>query len=45
MALYTHRMDKKRQEQWLSTTLRSLGDAVMATDTQGGITYKSAPQC
>ena len=38
MALYTHRMDKKRQEQWLSTTLRSLGDAVMATDTQGGIT-------
>jgi two-component system, cell cycle sensor histidine kinase and response regulator CckA len=40
MALYKHRMDKKRQdsEQWLSTILRSLGDAVMATDTQGGIT-------
>jgi two-component system, cell cycle sensor histidine kinase and response regulator CckA len=41
IALYKHRVDKKLQEseQWLSTTLRSLGDAVMATDTQGYITF------
>ena len=39
MALYTSHMDKERQdsEQWLSAILRSLGNAVMATDTQGGI--------
>jgi two-component system, cell cycle sensor histidine kinase and response regulator CckA len=41
IALYKHRIGKKLQEseQWLSTTLRSLGDAVMATDTQGYITF------
>src|SRR5919108_5399746 len=41
IALYKHRIDKKLQEseQWLSTTLRSLGDAVMATDTQGCISF------
>jgi two-component system, cell cycle sensor histidine kinase and response regulator CckA len=41
IALYKHRMDKKLRasEQWLGTTLRSLGDGVMATDTQGRITF------
>jgi two-component system cell cycle sensor histidine kinase/response regulator CckA len=41
IALYKHQMDKKLQEseQWLSTTLRSLGDAVLSTDTQGYITF------
>src|SRR5919108_5029853 len=41
IALYKHRMEKKLQEsaQWLSTTLRSIGDAVMATDTQGCVTF------
>jgi PAS domain S-box-containing protein len=41
IALYKHRMDKRLRdsEQWLSTTLRSLGDAVMATDTQGCVTF------
>jgi two-component system, cell cycle sensor histidine kinase and response regulator CckA len=40
MALDTPRMDKKlhESEQWLSIILQSLGDAVMATDTYGGIT-------
>jgi PAS domain S-box-containing protein len=41
IALYKHRMDKqlRASEQWLGTTLRSLGDAVLATDTQGRITF------
>jgi PAS domain S-box-containing protein len=41
IALYKHRMDEKLRasEQWLGTTLRSLGDAVIATDTQGCITF------
>jgi two-component system cell cycle sensor histidine kinase/response regulator CckA len=41
IALYKHRMDKKirASEQWLGTTLRSLGDAVMTTDTRGCITF------
>lgn len=41
IALYKHGMDKKLRasERWLGTTLRSLGDAVMATDTQGRITF------
>ncbi len=34
MALYKHRMEKKlkESEEWLSITLRSIGDAVIATD-------------
>jgi two-component system cell cycle sensor histidine kinase/response regulator CckA len=41
IALYKHHMDEKLRasEQWLGTTLRSLGDAVIATDTQGCITF------
>ncbi|NVN89301.1 MAG: PAS domain S-box protein [Desulfuromonadales bacterium] len=41
MALYKHRMESrlKRSEQWLATTLRSIGDAVVTTDVSGVITY------
>ncbi len=41
MALYKHQMEKKVQEseQWLFTTLKSIGDAVIATDTKGQITF------
>ena len=40
-ALYKHRIDRELREKkaWLSTTLRSIGDAVIATDTQGKITF------
>jgi len=41
IALYKHRMERKLREsqQWLATTLRSIGDAVIATDKNGGITF------
>jgi PAS domain S-box-containing protein len=41
IALYKHQMEKKlhESEQRLSITLRSIGDAVMATDTRGCITF------
>ncbi len=41
MALYKHGMEKKlkESEQWLSTTLRAIGDAVIATDTAGSVTF------
>lgn len=41
MALYKHQMEHKlrRLERWLSTTLTSIGDAVIATDLFGGITF------
>ena len=41
MALYKHRMEKKVREskQWLATTLKSIGDGIIATDTQGQITF------
>jgi PAS domain S-box-containing protein len=37
MALYKHSMERKlkESEQWLATTLRSIGDAVIATDERG----------
>jgi len=40
-ALYKHTMERKlkENEQWLSTTLTSIGDAVIATDTQGCIKF------
>ncbi len=41
VALYKHEMEKKLREsqQWLFTTLKSIGDAVIATDTQGLISF------
>lgn len=41
MALYRHRLEKKlkQRERWLATTLRSIGDAVMATDSRGKIRF------
>lgn len=41
MALYRHAMQRKLQEsqQWLSTTLRSIGDAVVATDDRGAVIF------
>lgn len=41
MALYKHRMERKlrQSEQWLSTTLKSIGDAVIATDARGYVTF------
>lgn len=39
MALHKHQMERKVREsqQWLSTTLRSIGDAVIATDAEGHV--------
>jgi PAS domain S-box-containing protein len=41
MALYKHQMEKKLRvsEQWLSTTLRSIGDAVIAVDVTGCVKF------
>ena len=41
IAIYKHRMDHKVKvsEEWLRTTLRSIGDGVIATDMQGCITF------
>ncbi|TAL22279.1 MAG: response regulator [Nitrospirae bacterium] len=41
MALYRHKMEKelKESKKWYSTTLRSIGDAVIATDKKGLITF------
>lgn len=41
MALYKHKMERKlmESEQWLATTLKSIGDAVIATDKGGFITF------
>ena len=41
MALYKHQMDKrlKESEQWFSATLRSIGDAVIATDVGGRVKF------
>jgi PAS domain S-box-containing protein len=41
MALYRHALERKvkESEQWLSTTLRSIGDGVLATDAQGCIAF------
>jgi len=41
MALYKHQMENKlaENEQWLATTLRSIGDAVIATDAEGFIIF------
>lgn len=41
MALYKHKINKKirENEQWLSTTLKSIGDAVITTDKREVITF------
>jgi PAS domain S-box-containing protein len=41
MALYKHRTERKivESERWLSTTLNSIGDAVVATDVHGRINF------
>ncbi|MDZ7385371.1 MAG: response regulator, partial [candidate division KSB1 bacterium] len=41
MALYRHTLERRlrESEQWLATTLRSIGDAVVATDAAGRITF------
>lgn len=40
MALYRHQAERRQRgmEHWLATTLQSLADGVLATDTQGRIT-------
>lgn len=44
MALYRHNLEKKLREsqQWLSTTLNSIGDAVVAADPQGRVLFMNA---
>jgi len=41
IALYRHEMEKKIKEsrKWFSTTLQSIGDAVIATDSNGNIIF------
>ena len=41
MALYKHRIEARlrESERWLATTLRSIGDAIIAADTTGAITF------
>jgi PAS domain S-box-containing protein len=41
IAIYKHEMDRKlkESEKWLSTTLESIGDAVIATDKEGNIIF------
>lgn len=41
MALYKHKMEKKvkESEEWLSSTLRSAGDAVIATDMENRVVF------
>ncbi len=44
IAFYKHSMEKrlKDNEQWLTTTLKSIGDAVITTDMQGSITFMNS---
>lgn len=41
IALYKHQIEKqlREREQWLTTTIRSIGDAVITTDSQGVVTF------
>ncbi len=40
-ALYKHRMERrlKESERWLATTLKSIGDAIIATDSYGRVKF------
>ena len=44
MAVYRHEMEKrlKERESWFSTTLRSIGDGVVATDEKDCITFMNS---
>jgi len=44
MALYKSKMERKlkESERWWSTTLKSIGDAVIATDRNGHVTFMNA---
>jgi hypothetical protein len=41
VALYKHQIEQqlREREHWLATTLKSIGDAVIATDSQGLVTF------
>lgn len=41
MALYRHKTERKLNElqQWVSASLKSIGDAVIVTDTEGHVTF------
>ena len=41
IALFRHEMEKglREREQWLTTTMRSIGDAIVSTDAVGRINY------
>jgi two-component system cell cycle sensor histidine kinase/response regulator CckA len=41
IALYKHKMDRRlrQSERWLAITLKSIGDALIATDTEGNIGF------
>lgn len=41
IALYKHQMERqlREREQWLATTLKSIGEAVITTDPQGLVTF------
>jgi PAS domain S-box-containing protein len=41
IALYKHQMEQqlRERERWLATTLKSIGDAVITTDSEGLITF------
>ncbi|MCG2777425.1 MAG: PAS domain S-box protein [Desulfobacterales bacterium] len=44
MALYKNQMEKKLREteEWLYTTLKSIGDCVIATDSKGNVKFMNA---
>ncbi|MBU4313167.1 MAG: PAS domain S-box protein, partial [Candidatus Omnitrophica bacterium] len=47
MALYKHKIESrlKESESWLSTILRSIGDAVVVTDAEGSIEFMNDVAC